>query len=270
MIWRALKTACAVLSCLGLMSTAAAGPRSVFIEELTSPEVRQAIASGYDKAIYYAGSTEQNGPHMVLGKHNYVARYVAERIAKTLGNTLVYPIMPFAPTGDLAPPSGHMRFAGSVSVSASTYAALAREVAHSAKAAGFRYIFIMGDHGGGQDALQAVAAELDAPSAASGVRVFYVGDLYFETDKQIAAELAAMGVTGELHAGIQDSAELMAIDTGKRWVRRDQLAGASKADGVSGDPAKASVALGKRFVRIKVDKALAQMRRQLGLAAALH
>src|SRR6266849_1132870 len=104
--------------------------QSVFIADLTWPEVKQAIASGKTTAIYYAGSTEQNGPHMVLGKHNVIAGYLAGRIAEELGNALVYPVLPFAPTGD------HMKFPGSVTLSDQTFAAIAREVAASMLSAG--------------------------------------------------------------------------------------------------------------------------------------
>ena len=74
---------------------------SVFIENLTWPEVQHAIASGKTSAIIYVGSTEQNGPHMAIGKHNFIAHYVAGAIAMKLGNALVYPTLPFAVTGDL-------------------------------------------------------------------------------------------------------------------------------------------------------------------------
>ena len=65
--------------------------RSVYIEDLTWPEVRQAIQSGKTSAIIYTGSTEQNGPHMAIGKHNFIARWVAGAIAIKLGDALVYP-----------------------------------------------------------------------------------------------------------------------------------------------------------------------------------
>lgn len=68
--------------------------RSLLIEELTWPELRAAIASGKTTAIYLAGSVEESGPHMVLGKHNVLARYEALAIARELGNALVYPVMP--------------------------------------------------------------------------------------------------------------------------------------------------------------------------------
>src|SRR2546428_632855 len=103
-----------------LPALALAQPKSVFIAELTWPEVKQAIASGKTTAIYYAGSTEQNGPHMALGKHNVIAGYLAGRIAEELGNALAYPVLPFAPTGD------HLKFPGSVTLSDQTFATIAR------------------------------------------------------------------------------------------------------------------------------------------------
>jgi creatinine amidohydrolase/Fe(II)-dependent formamide hydrolase-like protein len=114
-----------------LTELAHAQSRSVFIEDLTWPEVRDAMANGKTTAIYYAGSTEQNGPHMALGKHNFIAHHVAGRIAEELGNALVYPVLPFAPTGDCTKKSGHMKFPGTVTLSEATFGAVAREVAAS-------------------------------------------------------------------------------------------------------------------------------------------
>ena len=44
--------------------------QQVFLEDLTSPELRDAIRAGTTTVIVPAGGTEQNGPHMTLGKHN--------------------------------------------------------------------------------------------------------------------------------------------------------------------------------------------------------
>src|SRR3989304_7673196 len=103
--------------------------RPVLIEDMTWTEVREAIASGRTTAIIYAGSTEQNGPHMALGKHNFIAHYVAQRIAEELGDALVYPTLPFAPAGDPAATTGHMRFPGTVSLSPSIFEGVVREIA---------------------------------------------------------------------------------------------------------------------------------------------
>src|SRR6476619_6800871 len=145
--------------------------QSVYIEELTWPEVQHAIAAGKTSAIIYTGSTEQNGPHMAIGKHNFIARWVAGAIAIRLGNALVYMVLPFAITG-------HMRFPGSVSFDSRTFSSAVHDIAFSAADAGFKNIFLMGDHGGGQTELAAVAKELDAQWKPRGVRVFYVPELY--------------------------------------------------------------------------------------------
>ena len=104
-----------------LLAASIARAQSVYIEDLTWPEVRDAIASGKTSAIIYAGSTEQNGPHLALGKHTFIAHYVAGRVAEELGDALVYPTMPFAPTGDFVLKTGHLRFPGSVSVSSDVF-----------------------------------------------------------------------------------------------------------------------------------------------------
>src|SRR5262249_38506893 len=162
-------------------------------------EVRDAISSGKTTAIYYAGSTEQNGPHMALGKHNFIARYVAQRIAERLGNALVYPVMPFAPTGDVSKNTGHMRFPGSVSVSAETFAAVARDVALSAISAGFKNVVLMGDHGGDQEPLKKVAEELNPEWSPKGVRIYYIPDLYYKEQESMREYLTKHEMAVDQH-----------------------------------------------------------------------
>jgi len=62
---------------------------SVFIEELTWMEVRDAVNAGKTTAIVGTGGIEQNGPYVATGKHNYVLQATTEAIARKLGNALV-------------------------------------------------------------------------------------------------------------------------------------------------------------------------------------
>jgi creatinine amidohydrolase len=256
----------AVALCAAAINTQGVGAQqSVYIEDLTWPEVQHAIQSGKTSAIIYTGSTEQNGPHMAIGKHNFIARYVAGAIAIKLGDALVYPTLPFAPTGDAVKRTGHMRFPGSVTLTTHTYRDVAHDIALSAIDAGFRNVFIMGDHGDGQDVLAAVASGLDAQWKSRGVRVFYVPDLYFKEKQQAHAYEASHGLpTHDVHAGTDDTSELMALDAQHRWIRTDKLApseGARTAvTGVDGDPTKATPALGSLFLQYKIDDAVAQIR----------
>jgi creatinine amidohydrolase/Fe(II)-dependent formamide hydrolase-like protein len=237
---------------------------SVYVENLTWPEIRDAIKGGRRAALIYTGSTEQNGPHMVVGKHNFIAHYVAGRIAETLGDALVYPTLPFAPAGDVATKTGHMAFPGSVSLSAGTYLAVVEAVAKSAIAAGFREVYLMGDHGDGQEQLRQAAQAVQATVRSRGVRVAYIGDLYYKQLDQADAYLRSHGIPVGPHAGARDTGELMAIDSADRWIRRDKLAASDGAHfrvtGVSGDPTRATPELGRVFLGYKIQDAVAEIR----------
>jgi creatinine amidohydrolase/Fe(II)-dependent formamide hydrolase-like protein len=240
---------------------------SVYVEDLTWQEVRAAIAAGKTSAIIYTGSTEQNGPHLALGKHNFIAHYVAGRIAEELGDALVYPTLPFAPTGTRVGKTGHMRFAGSVSVDPEIFLGIVRQVAESALVAGFRNVFVMGDHGGGQAELKLAAEELDNEWSPRGVRVYYVPDPYFKEKEQMRQHLSERQIPYDAHAGTDDTSEVMYIDSEHKWIRRDKLAPSdSKQEpltGVDGDPTKATPELGKLFLGYKVSNAVSQIRARL-------
>jgi len=243
-----------------LPSVVLAQSKSVLIEDLTWMEVRDAIAGGKTTAVYYAASIEQNGPGLALGKHLFIAHYAAQRIAEELGNALVYPTMPYAIAGDPIKKTGHMRFPGTVSLSEETFGAVAREVAISALAAGFKNVALMGDHGGGQQTLKNVAEALNAEWSPKGVHVYYIPDLYYKEKEQMKEYLTRRNMAIDEHAGIDDTSEVMFIDKENKWVRKDKLAPDDGKMGVRGDPTQASVELGKMFIEFKIKNAVTQIR----------
>ena len=97
---------------------------SVFLEDLTWTELRDEIGAGKTTIIVPIGGTEQNGPAMALGKHNRRVKLLSERIAVSLGNALVAPVIAYVPEGNLSPPSGHMRFPGTISVPEAAFEAI--------------------------------------------------------------------------------------------------------------------------------------------------
>src|ERR1043165_8901149 len=74
-------------------------PDTVSLEDLTSPELADLVRSGATTLIVPVGGTEQNGPHMALGKHNVRVKVLAQRIATMLGNALVAPVIAYVPEG---------------------------------------------------------------------------------------------------------------------------------------------------------------------------
>jgi creatinine amidohydrolase len=134
---------------------------SVFIEEMTWMDVRDALAAGKTTAIITTGGIEPNGPWLVTGKHNYVNRVNCEAIARKLGNALCAPNIEYVPEGSIDPPSGHMTSPGTISLREDTFRALLTDVAHSLKMHGFKNIIFIGDSGGNQNGQRAVAEELN-------------------------------------------------------------------------------------------------------------
>ena len=74
----------------------------VFIEEMSSPEVRDAVSAGRRTVIIPVGGVEQNGAHMALGKHDFRVHALAGRIASELGNALVAPVVAYVPEGNVS------------------------------------------------------------------------------------------------------------------------------------------------------------------------
>ena len=243
-------------------SVASAQTRSVFIEELTWPEIREAQAAGKTSAIIVAGGIEQNGHHMALAKHNVIARYVGGQIAEKLGNALVYPVVPFSMAGDPIEKTGHMRLPGTISLPSEVFLGVIRGVALSAISAGFKNVYLLGDHGGGQAELRLAAETLDADWRAKGVHVYYLTNT--GAAQKVNAYLSEKKVAPGGHAGVAESAQVMFLDQA-RLIRKDKFAvaaaGPEAATGTNGDPALATAEMGRAFLDMKAMDAVEQIRK---------
>jgi creatinine amidohydrolase/Fe(II)-dependent formamide hydrolase-like protein len=133
---------------------------SVWMEEMTWMDVRDALAAGKTTVIIATGGFEPNGPFLALGKHNYVLQANCEAIARRLGNALCAPVVKFVPEGPVDGGGGHMASPGTISLSNETYRAMLSEIARNMKAHGFRNIIMIGDSGGNGSGMEAVAAAL--------------------------------------------------------------------------------------------------------------
>jgi creatinine amidohydrolase len=243
-------------------------PASVFLEELTSPELAAAIRAGKTTVLVPIGGTEQNGPHMVLGKHNVRVKVLAGRIAKELGNALVAPVIAYVPEGAVNPPTGHMRYPGTITVPADVYRKVLESAARSLRLAGFQNIVFLGDSGDYQKDNEFVARQLDREWASTAVRVVAIGEYYQAATVGFASTLRQQGYGNAeigVHAGLADTSLALAVDPG--LVRAEhQLTPqiAPPLPGVSGDPRRATAELGKAGVDIIVSQSVAAIRKAVG------
>lgn len=243
---------------------ASAAPRSPYLEDLTWTEVRDALQAGTTTVIIPVGGTEQSGPHMALGKHNARVKALAGRIAAALGDTLVAPVLAYVPEGAIAPPTGHMRFPGTISIPDSAFKSLLDAAGRSLKQAGFTHIVLIGDHGGYQGLLRDVAAQLNREWTGTPVRAHFIDDYYRVTQTAYVQALRAKGLSdAEIgsHAGVADTSLSLAVDPGS--VRTDRLDGAPNgaATGVLGDPRASTAALGQLGVDLIVTQTVAAIRK---------
>jgi len=234
-------------------------PESVFLEDLTWIEVRDAIAAGKTTAIIPTGGTEQNGPHMALGKHNYLVKYKTGEIAKRLGNVLVAPVLAYVPEGEISPPTGHMRFAGTISVPDEVFRKVLEYAARSVKQHGFIDIALVGDSGGNQAGQKAVADVLNKEWAGTNVRVHHITAYYpGRGDDWVMAQ----GVSAEdvgTHAGTHDTSSLMYLNPSMLRFSRMGPGKAGDGQGHVGNPAKATASFGQQILAMQVEDAATQI-----------
>ena len=254
-----------ILMCSG--AVLAQAPDTVLLEELTWTEFRDVIGAKTTTIIVPVGATEQNGPHMTLGKHNARVKILSEKIARALGNTLVAPVIVYVPEGQLNPATGHMRFPGTVTVPSETFQKVLEYAARSFKLHGARDIVFLADHGGTQADLKAVAARLNREWAATPVRAHTIEEYYRAAVVEFPRLLSERGYRKEelgLHAGLTDTSLMLAVDP--RMVRPGRLrpdSWAPGASGVSGDPTRASAELGRLGAEMIVTRTAAAIRKSI-------
>ena len=231
----------------------AQGLRGPFIEDMTSTEVRDAVGTGKTTIIIPVGGVEQSGPYIALGKHDVRVHVLAGIIARNLGNALVAPVVAYVPEGGIAPPTGHMRFAGTISIPPAVFRATLMAAAQSFEAHGFKDVVLIGDHGGYQGDLKHVADDLNRGWARTPARAHYIAAYYDSTQIAYVSALKAKGYsTAEIgtHAGLADTSLMLAVDP--TMVRSQHLRNSpppGKADGVFGDPRGSTAGLGDLGVK---------------------
>ncbi len=242
---------------------------SVWIEELTWMEVRDAIQDGKTTAIVSTGGVEPNGPYVATGKHNYVLMSACDGLARELGDALCAPIVKLVPEGSIDPPSGHMLYPGTISVRQETFEAVLEDVGRSLAAHGFTDIVYIGDSGGNRRGMEAVASKLDAEWSAAGssTSAHHIGAFYNYSDVERYME-EELGYEQPIDEGLHDNLYITSIMmvTDPTVVRFDQRVAAGKAtiNGASIEPKDEIIELGQKLLQFRIDATAAAIREARG------
>ena len=242
-------------------------PDTVWIEEMTWMDVRDAMKAGKKTIIIATGGIEPNGPWLALGKHNYVLRANCDATARLLGDALCAPIVPFVPEGQIDPPTSHMTSPGTISLSNDTFIALLSDIVSSMKVHGFENIVLIGDSGGNVRPMQTVADNFTklwngAP------KVLHVPEHYAYST--VTAAMEAKGVIPKdrksdgLHDDPTITMNMMVTDPQSvRWDARVK-AGKATIDGVSIADRDKAIAIGKQIVAFRAEVTAAAIRKATG------
>ena len=240
-------------------------PDTVLLEELTWAEARDLIKAGTRTIIVGTAGTEQKGPHMVDGEHKFVMEYTGEKIARALGKTLVAPVVTYVPEGSWENPTGHMSKPGTITLPDNRFTDLLVNAGRSLKAGGFQTILLIGESGGNRNGMRDAAAKLnDLWQGEGGARAFWIDDYYTKSHvEQNLYVTQHVGIPPDQiggHANILDTSELLFVSP--KHIRKNRLSGNDyENNGVSGNnQSKATPELGKAFLQIKIDNALAQIK----------
>ena len=238
---------------------------SVWLEELTWLEVRDLLRGGHRTVIIPTGGIEQNGPYLALGKHSIILRATMDALARELGDALVAPVVSFVPEGDIEPPSSHMRYPGTVSVTQETFRALLTDIARSMKAHGFEHVILLGDSGGNQEGMAAVAAALSREWAGSGTDIIHVPEYY--DNPRWSAWITEQGIHEELeglHDDVRHSSLMMLVDTAYVRAGSRMAAGLFRINGVELAPVERTLELARRLASYQAKVTADAIRARLG------
>ena len=232
------------------------GLDNVWIEELTMLEVRDALEEGKTTALILTGGIEENGPYLTTGKHNHVLAVMGDAIARRLGNALVAPIVTIEPGNPERASSP-----GGIRLSQETFQAVLRDMATSLKTQGFRDIFLIGDSGGNQRGMAAVAEELSTAWAGQGMVIAHIPE-YYNYDDVVQYQKDVLGIDEDPRLeGLHDDYYITSIimNDDPQHVRLEQRIAAGKAsiNDISLLPVDKTLEHGRRLIEFRADVTVA-------------
>ena len=236
--------------------------RGVRLADMTSEEFA-AIANTDPIVLLPVGALEEHGRHLPLGADLIQPLHVLEEVARRTGAFLA-PSIPYGVCTTTQP------YPGTVSVSVDSLKAFVRDVLEDLVRNGVRRVMIVSGHAGREHMMALRAAAQEAIDRGTGLKATVLSDY----DIIYASE--GLLPEGDGHAGAGETSRILT-------ARPDLVKGRSPAgkneippyavvedprrywSGVTGDPSKASKALGKKLddlVIVELVKLVDELRRR--------
>jgi creatinine amidohydrolase len=180
---------------------------TLLLEEMTWPEVEEAVESGRTTVVVAVGAVEQHGPHLPLLVDAARGDRLAVEVARRLEDALV------APTIRIGCSEHHMGFAGTITLRRNTLEAICLDYAVSLSRHGFTRICFVPSHGGNFAPLAEMLPDLRAavaPQCHVDAYTDLIGFMEFWQAGVGAHDEALVPRVGG-HADIAETSELLCI-----------------------------------------------------------
>ncbi len=251
--------------------------KTIRMEEMTSPDIRAAILSGFTTVVVGVGSTEQHGPHLPTMTDARIGDEVAHRVARRLGRALQ------ARTISVGLSEHHLAFAGTLSFKPGTLRAIILDYVDSLVRHGFTRIVFLPSHGGNFATVQKAIEE--ARESHPEVEITGYTDLFGLTGllNSLSAEYGVSAEASGAHAGENETSMMMALEgplvaterfaagylgpTGEAELKviLEQGMPALTPNGVLGDPRMASATRGEVYLDRLAAFLVSQVERDLAM-----
>jgi creatinine amidohydrolase len=244
-------------------------PASRYLPYLTSPEIA-ALPKERAAVVLSVASIEQHGPHLPVITDSLVGQTLLGQALARLDRSVQVWVVPPLFYGKS---NEHRPFAGTITLSAQTLAAVVRDIALSVARAGFRRLVLLNSHGGNPPVLDYIARDLHEET---GMQLFsimisrmglkdpvtdpeenawgmHAGDSETSWVLALAPELVHMDRTDSVGAypRMPDGIQHLAVrgPVGFSWLTADL-----SAMGVLGNPRNATAEKGHAYVAATVAK----------------
>ncbi len=161
-------------------------------------------------------------------------------------------------------PTVHMKYPSTISVTEETYRRLLIDICSSLKTHGFKQIILIGDSGGNQQGLKAVAEKLSSRWNGGKTRIHFIPEYYdFAAVAKFVEQNGIKQVDEGLHDDFAMTAMMMSVDPTTVRTKQRIAAGKFHINGVDLAPIDNTIAWGKRIINFRADLTVTAIRKRI-------
>ncbi len=225
---------------------------TVFMEDMTWLEIRNAMKAGKTTVIVTAGGLEASGPFLVLDKHQRMLHGSTDMIARKLGNALVAPVIRYVPPDD----GNRGNYLGDFNISLGAYKSTLSDICTALKNDGFKEIVLIGDHQGAQRGMKEVAEDLSQKWTGGSTRVHYIAEYYDRTavGDYVKKTLGITETRGGFGDNYYNTSILLAVSPESARLAERTEAHQLTVNGVNLEPIQKTIENGKVILQMQTDQ----------------